>query len=81
MTLYILGVTFSFPELDYSGMEQSGMIEVVVRRNVRIANAVTMKVIPLNYTEYNVSGLEQPLDFPMVEPEDPLIPNRAKSKS
>ena len=45
-----------------------------------IATAVTVRVVPLNFTEYEESGLARPLDFPNVENEDPSKPNRAKSK-
>ena len=61
------------------------MTEVVVRRRVRIANSVTVMVVPLNYTEYIDSGFVKPLDFPEVppEPQPPRLnfkPDRAKSK-
>ena len=57
------------------------MITVRVRRNTRIANPVTLLVVPLNYAEYIDSGFVQPLDFPEVPPENVFTPNRAKSKT
>ena len=82
----VSGVTFSFPESDYFGPEPEEVITVRVRRNTRIANPVTLWIVPLNYTEFTDSGFVQPIDFPEVppEPQPPLInyePNRAKSKT
>ena len=57
------------------------MVTVTVQRNVAIANPVTLRVVPLNYTEFIESSLNQPFDIPDVEPENPFTPNRAKSKT
>ena len=57
------------------------MITVRLRRNTRIANPVTLLIVPLNYIEYIDSGFVQPLDFPEVPPENLFTSNRAKSKT
>ena len=80
----VSGVTFSFPQSENCGLEPDEVITVRVRRNARIANPVTLLIVPLNYTEFTDSGFIQPLDFPEVPPEPQGInyePNRAKSKT
>ncbi len=45
-------VSIQFTELDYSGGEQEGQAVVKVERIGTIATPVTVRVVPLTYTEY-----------------------------
>ncbi len=74
--LATLGVNFYFTESDYRGREDAGEILVAVERDAQIASPVTLRVVPLNYTQFFASGLPIPRDVPQF---DRLSPNQAKS--
>ena len=48
-------VDIKFTESDYRARESEGVIEVVVERGTRIARPVTVRIVPLNYSEFEES--------------------------
>ncbi len=61
-------------ENDYSALERAGFIEVTVRKNIRLANPVTVELTP--YTVEDATNLGQPLPISIPD-DDPYSPNRA----
>ena len=66
-------------EDDYRSSEQQKQIPVVVSKNVRLANPVTLLLTPFNESEANRTG--QPLPANLPPDDNPLSPNRAKCET
>ena len=65
---------FELEENDFSGSERNGFIEVTVRKNIRLANPVTVELTP--YTIEEATNLGQlPISVP--DDDDLYSPNRA----
>ncbi len=68
-------VNFELEEDDYTGSERTGYVEVTVRKNLRLANPVTVELIP--YTVEDATSQGRPLPGAVPEDDDPYSPNRA----
>ena len=66
-------------EEDYRSSEQQKQIPVVVNKNVRLANPITLLLTPFNESEANSTG--QPLPANIPPNDNPLSTNRAKCKT
>ena len=76
-----LAVTFQLSENDYRSVEQEGQISAVIIKDFRIANPVTLQLIPRTVSQAEELGLiADDLQSPDLQNANPLSPNRARSK-
>lgn len=79
MSIYLHAeVTFQLTVDEYRSSEVAENIPVLVSKNFRLANPVTLQLTPYNVSEAERTG--QPLPSNIPPDDNPSSPNRAKCK-